>query len=123
MSVVRTIVVPCGVLLAISLVLMNYEDPGLLPGQLALAAWFVVPNLVYFSGTRPVTGAPAWMPGLILMVLQTWMVVDFWRFPQSTAPLILLAGPAYLLVLLGLYLGFLWVFRKRKTLMAGQGEE
>lgn len=120
MSLLRYIVIPWGGLLVLSLVLMNYEGPSLLPGQLGIAAWFVVPNLVYFFGTCPVSGAPAWMPGLILLVLQTWMVVDFWRFPHSTASLILVAGPAYLLVLLGIYLGFLWLFRRRNKL-AGQG--
>lgn len=122
MRAIRHAVIPWGSLLVVSLILMNYQGMESVAGQLGIGLWFLAPNVGYYIGTRSASGAPAWMPGLIMLVLQTWMVVDFWRFPHSTAPLILLVGPAYLLVLLGIYLGFLWLLRKRTGLIGNDGE-
>ena len=95
------------------LILALRSGDGFFSGGMLLAFFFLVPNLLFFFGSRLLKGAWLWMPGVMLLMLQSWIIIDLERFPGSTSPLILVAGPVYLIVLLSLYLGLTWLFLRR----------
>jgi len=76
-----------------------------------LGAWFIVPNVVFFIGSRSLEGPWVWMPGVMMALVQSWVMADFFLLPGAGSEPAVMFAPAYILVLLAVYFALLYLFR------------